>query len=242
MPSPVFVRFGTSHLLVLLSVVLFASLLVALVRQRTRRTSTVICTSLATLLVAAHVAEWLGAWYQQRLTLQHMPLQLCDVSAALAVWTLLRRDARVFEPLYFFALCGTLPALLTPELAADFPDPRFGDYFVSHGLVVVATLVASAGLRLQVTPGACLRAFMLLNGWVAFTGAVNVVLGTNFLYLCHKPVDPTLFDALADWPGYLAQLEVIALALFYMAELPWRRVARGHTRLDTRRGGLSATR
>jgi hypothetical integral membrane protein (TIGR02206 family) len=224
MPSPAFVRFGPAHLVVLLTVTTLASTLALAARRWDERARRRLCATLAVLLIAAQLAECLGAWWQQRLTLQHMPLQLCDVSAALAVWVLLRRDARVFEPLYFFALCATLPALLTPELAADFPDRRFFDYFASHGLVVVATCVLMAGLGLRPARGAYLRAFVLLNGWAAVTGAINLVLGTNFLYLCRKPVDPTLFDALAPWPTYLVQLEFVALLAFYLAELPWRHV------------------
>jgi uncharacterized membrane protein YwaF len=51
---------------------------------------------------------------------------------------------------------------------------------------------------------------------------VNAVLGTNFLFLCRKPSNPTLLDALGPWPVYIGVAAGLALALFSLLGLPFR--------------------
>ena len=147
-----------------------------------------------------------------------LPLQLCDLAAMLAVYGLLTLDRRAIEPLYFFALAGTLPALLTPELDVGFPRFRFVVYFVEHGLTVIAPLVLVVGLRIHPSRGAWLRAVLQLNALAAVVALLNLALGTNFLYLTRKPVGPTPFDLLGPWPIYLVGLEVLVLVIFRLLQ------------------------
>src|SRR5579864_7994728 len=80
---------------------------------------------LAIVLVVDEVSWWIyllaGGVPGARLV-QSLPLQLCDVAifvAAVALWT--RR--RIFvEITYFWALAGTIQALLTPDLPQHFPS------------------------------------------------------------------------------------------------------------------------
>jgi hypothetical integral membrane protein (TIGR02206 family) len=50
---------------------------------------------------------------------------------------------------------------------------------------------------------------------------VNQAIGSNYLFVAHKPTTPTLIDLLAPWPWYILQLEVIALALCLVLYLPF---------------------
>ncbi|HEX4627703.1 MAG TPA: TIGR02206 family membrane protein, partial [Gemmatimonadales bacterium] len=72
---------------------------------------------------------------------QPLPLQLCDVAilvAAAALWT---RWPLLVEVTYFWALAGTVQALLTPELPQHFPTYPYFQYYVAHGGTVSAALV-----------------------------------------------------------------------------------------------------
>jgi uncharacterized membrane protein YwaF len=86
-------------------------------------------------------------------------------------------------------MSGTVAALLTPELpSVGATDFRFLAYFGLHGLTVVATLTLTLGLGLVPTGGAWWRAMLWLNAYAALVSVVNIVAGTNFMYLRAKPV------------------------------------------------------
>ena len=125
-------------------------------------------------------------------------------------------------PAWFFALSGTLPALITPELNVTFPQFRFVVYFLEHGLTVITPLVLVLGLGIVPPAGAWFRAFMVINAFGLLNGTLNVALGTNFMYLSHKPKGPTPFDWFGPWPGYLVVLEVLVIMLFRLLEIPLR--------------------
>ncbi len=213
-----FSLFGSDHLAALVGVAIAGVLCVVLARHGGARRGRGIRWLVAAALATAHATEYLVAAWQGWYVRDMLPLQLCDVAAMLAVWGLLTRDRRAIEPLYFFALSGTLPALLTPELDVTFPHLRFVVYFVEHGLTVVAPLLLVVGLGCRPRPGAWRRAVLQVNALAALAALVNLALGTNFLYLSRKPVGPTPFDLFGPWPNYLLVLEVLVLVVFRLLQ------------------------
>ncbi len=210
--------FGHDHLLAIAATATVALGCVATVRCDAIRAGRALRWLVAATLAAAHlteavVAAWQG-WYQR----QMLPLQLCDLAAMLAIYALLTLDRRAIEPLYFFALSGTLPALLTPELDVSFPHLRFVVYFVEHGMTVVAPILLVGGMGIRPTDRAWLRAFWTLQALASLAGLANLALGTNFMYLRRKPVGPTPFDLFGPWPIYLIVLELLVLAVFRLLQ------------------------
>ena len=63
-------------------------------------------------------------------------------------------------------------------------------------------------------------------GGAAAVGALNVVLGANYMYLCSKPKNATLLDAFGPWPMYLVGGAAAAFALFWLLWLPLRSTTR----------------
>lgn len=225
MPRPqdaTFVLFGPAHLGALAATVLATLALLALARRAPRAVFP--CrVALALALAGSELAELLMAWLEGWLTPQiALPLDLCDISRFLAIVALLTGSRRANELLYFFALAGTLPALLTPELSQGWPSFRFLIYFVPHGLTVASALLLSFGLDLPPRAGGWWRAFLALNGVAVVAGAVNAAVGTNFLYLSAKPRDPTPFDWFGPWPHYILVLEGVSLSVFFLLDLPLR--------------------
>jgi hypothetical integral membrane protein (TIGR02206 family) len=224
MAKPRFVLFGPDHVVALL--VIAAATLAALLYVRRRPEGAGarhLALALATALPAVWAVENVVAWAEGWLTWEiGLPLQLCDISLGLASLGLLTRRIGLVEPLYFYALAGTLPALITPELDEGFPTFRFLVYFLPHGLTVLAMVVLVFGFRLVPRPGAWWRAFVLLNAIALAITAVNLWLGTNFLYLRAKPRDPTPFDWFGPWPFYILTLEVAFLVTFFLLDLPLR--------------------
>lgn len=216
---------GPEHLVTLAVVAAVGLALLAAARRAAPTGARRLRWLLAGALAGAHATETVLAlgqgWYRSDM----LPLQLCDLAALLAVYGLLTRDRRAVEPLYFFALSATLPALLATELDVGFPHFRYVIYFVEHGLTVIAALVLVAGLRLRPGPGAWWRAFGQVNALAAVAAVANLGLGTNFFYLREKPAGATPFDWFGPWPFYLVVLELLVLLLFRLLDLALGRAA-----------------
>jgi hypothetical integral membrane protein (TIGR02206 family) len=223
-PPPPFVAFGLAHLIVLLGTVLLALALARLVRARPQGPlAGGVRYGLATLLLAIISFEMAmgvaGGW----LTLQNvLPLQLCDLAMLLAVYTLITRDRRAAELLYFWAVAGSGMAMLTPDLRQGFPRWEFLVFFGLHGLVVVAALVLTFGFGLRPRPGSAGRAFLATAGYAAVVAGVNAVLGTNFMFLRARPETPTILDWFGPWPLYIGTAGALAFLLFWLLALPFR--------------------
>ena len=80
-----------------------------------------------------------------------LPLQLTDAVSAVTITALLTRRQMLVELAYFWSYTASLQAVLTPDLAQNFPSVFYFTYFIYHvGAIVGASfLVFGAGS----TPG-----------------------------------------------------------------------------------------
>lgn len=153
---------------------------------------------------------------------QPLPLQLCDVAifvAAVALWT---RSTLLVEVTYFWALAGTLQAILTPDLPQHLPSYPYFQYYIAHGGVVGAALALVVGLRIHPRPWAVVRVAVLTLAFAAFVGVVDIATGADYLYLRAKPPSPTPLDLLGPWPVYLVAAALVGFALFAVLDAPFR--------------------
>ena len=159
-----------------------------------------------------------------------VPFQLCDLAAILAGFALLTRRKLLCELTFYWGLAGTIQGLLTPAIEVGFPAWPFVTFFVMHFSIV------TAALYLPIVDGwrpdrpwwrSPWRAFLGVNGYALLAMSVNSLLGTNFGFVRHKPVNPSLLDHLGPWPWYLLSLEGVALVLFLLLTLPFLRKTHG---------------
>jgi hypothetical integral membrane protein (TIGR02206 family) len=220
-----FVPFGIAHLVAIAFPVAVGIALARQIRAR-HEGRAALCIRIALSAAILLLAGWVlleaarGGWLSLELVL---PLHLCDLALLLAVYALLARSQPVAEVLWFWAGAGTILAMVTPDVSRGFPDPQFLVFFGLHGLVVASAIVLVFGLGLRPRNGAARRAFLLTAAYAAIVGAVNAILGTNFLFLCRKPAVPTLLDAFGPWPVYIVVAAGLAFVLFHLLALPFRR-------------------
>jgi hypothetical integral membrane protein (TIGR02206 family) len=181
---------------------------------------------LAVLLLAAVLAYHLVIALRGNYALDFdLPLHLTDavtVVAALALWS--PRPLSV-ELTYFWGLTASLLAVLTPALGSDDDSSSllFWHYFVTHSGVVLAAVFLVFGLGLTARPRAVGRVFLATAAWASLAAVGNALTGGNYMFLRERPETPSLLDYLGPWPWYILSTALLALALFALLDLPFRR-------------------
>ena len=175
------------------------------------------------MLIAGNWAAWMllldvKGWFNIG---NEIPLNLCDWATVATFIALVWPGQKSFEVAYFWALCGTLQALITPDCTYDFPDAQFTLFFVYHGGIIAAVLYLVFGRGMRPYPSS----FPRVIGWTALyaatAGAADAWLGTDYGFLRAKPDHLTFLDMLAPWPWYLPELVLAALAFMALVYAPF---------------------
>ena len=151
----------------------------------------------------------------------YLPLHICGIANLITAATLVFRNRHTYEIAYFWGLVGSANAVITPgAIETGFPSWRFFQYFIAHSGIVVGVLYATWGLGMRPTLGGLFRAFIILNVFAVAVGIINLLLGSNYMYLSKPPwgtVSPFFF---APWPWYIPILDAVALGMFFVVYLP----------------------
>lgn len=206
-----FHAYSVDHALGLLLVLAECSLIGWLAGRRPRLAAMLVVTAVVAYTINAYARRWGRAGLEQLL-----PLQVCDLVLVLAI-VLAYQSARGKRPwplgcewLYLYGCGLSVFALLTPDLYVGFPHWRFFEFFLAHGLILVAfTLIVRVhGLRFR--PGGPERAIAGLVCYVLAVGAIDALSGWNYGYLCSKPRAGSPLDLLPPWPSYIGAVLLLA--------------------------------
>ena len=181
--------------------------------------------ALGTAIATNEIVWWIFRYSHEGLHVANLPLQLCDLSVWATAGACFRAAPLAVEFAYFAGLAGAGMALLTPDLWSPWPSYPAIYFFVAHGGVVTAVLTLTFGKVAFVRRGAAWRAFGMLAVYAAAVGAFDAAFGTNYMYLRHKPANPSLLDWFGPWPWYLLGGFAVGLALFWLLSVPLPRDA-----------------
>jgi hypothetical integral membrane protein (TIGR02206 family) len=214
-----FEPFGTSHL-VALAVCAVGVVVVILFGRRVQGVGVNRVFAVAILLVTIplQVLQLLPDEWNPRTSL---PFQLCDLAwmfAVHALWTRSRLSATIT---YLWGATLTTQAMLTPDLASQFPEPRFLMFWGMHVLIVWAAFHVVFGLRLLPTWETYRRTVAIAAVWAAAVMVYNAVADTNYGYLNGKPDSASALDLLGPWPFYVLAEIVVIIALWALITWPW---------------------
>ena len=152
----------------------------------------------------------------------HLPLHICGVANLVTAATLLFRNQRTYEIAYFWGLRRF-------RQRRDHPGRHRDRLSIVALLPVFSSPIPVSwwvrctppwGLGMRPTPGGLIRAFITLNVFAVAVGIINLLLGSNYMYLSRPPwgtVSPFFF---APWPWYIPILDAVALAMFFVVYLP----------------------
>ena len=219
---PPFIPFGQAHIVMML-IVLSAVLVVPwTMRGLDQNTGRRIAVLIAAVLFFNEIAVSLLDMYVYQLSLaESLPLQLCAVAALLTAWMLWRRSYAAYEIAYFWGVGGSVAAMLTPDLSVGFPHPLFFHFFLGHGLIMLGVLFATFVWQFRPSWRSAVKAIIVSIALMLVIGLLNYLLGTNYMYLCVKPAQNTLMDAMGAWPWYLLTLVVAGSAVYMLCLIPF---------------------
>ncbi|PWH13956.1 MAG: TIGR02206 family membrane protein [Anaerolineae bacterium] len=220
--GPAFVMFDLAHLVALFLVVLLNVKLLSLrsadetARHRARW-------AMALTLWANEIGWHLWHALTGQWTIQTMlPLHLCSVLVWGGALGLVTRNYHIYEFMYFLGIGGALQALLTPDLGIyGFPHYRFWQTFISHGLILTSAIYMTAVEGFRPTWKSLGRVLVLANLYMLVVFFINQAIGSNYLFIAHKPETASILDLLPPWPYYIAYIELIGLVTCLILYLPF---------------------
>ena len=225
MPTSEFQFLGVPHVVALALTIVLPVALSVLVRKAD---SSVLTNAVCYLLAGILIINEIGGWIYRAATVQsfrffvqnHLPLHICGVALFVVVFALLRRNQILYEIGYFWGIVGTLNAVITPQLGVGFPHYRFFQYFIVHGGIVASVLFATWGLRMRPTFKGLLRSFLLANFYMVVIAGVNLLLKSNYMFICDPPLTKSPFF-FAPWPWYIPILDAVVFVLFFLVYSPF---------------------
>lgn len=169
---------------------------------------------LAAVLIACEASLQLSYVLEDGWGASSLPFQLCSMTLLLSAVMLLFAGKRLYPVVTFLGVLGALQAMITPNLTEPFPEFRYFHFFVAHIGIMMAASYLVAVERYRPTLKSAFGALLWLNALAVPAAITNMVTGTtNFMFLARKPATNSLLDALAPWPWYLLQLELVAAAM-----------------------------
>jgi hypothetical integral membrane protein (TIGR02206 family) len=220
--GPAFMMFDQAHLAALFAIIL---LNIALLRFKytTEQARHTLRWTIAIILWANELGWhiWnlaVGQWNIQTM----LPLHLCSVLVWVGALALVTRNYGIYEFMYFMGIAGALQALLTPDVGIyGFPHYRFWQTYISHGLIITAAIYMTVVEGFRPTWKSLGRVFIWMNVYMVVVFIVNTLIGSNYLFIAHKPPTASLLDVLPPWPYYIAYIEVIGLVMCLILYIPF---------------------
>lgn len=150
-----------------------------------------------------------------------LPLFLCDVVVMVLPFIILTENRKWLGILYFWAVAGTLQALITPELEEGYPRFEFFRYFIMHAGIVSAVIYCMVVWKIKINWKDLLNAIVVAQIYIISVHLINLLLESNYSYTVRKPDDPTVLDLMGDWPWYILWGEILMIVLFLILLIPF---------------------
>jgi hypothetical integral membrane protein (TIGR02206 family) len=221
-PGPAFEFFGISHIAALGFLVLLNLFLIRF-KYADEKTKSTIRWTLALILWGNEFAWHYWNYAVGKWTIQTMlPLQVCSILVWLGALMLVTKNYRIYEFMYLMGIGGAIQALATPDLGIyGFPHFRFFQTFLSHGLIITSAIYMTTVEGFRPTWKSILRVALWMNLYLIPIYFINNAIGSNYLFVNHKPETASLLDALPEWPIYILYMEGLGLVTFILLYIPF---------------------
>jgi hypothetical integral membrane protein (TIGR02206 family) len=157
---------------------------------------------------------------------ENLPISVCGWAVVFCSFMVIGKTQSLFDISYFWLLCGSIFALITPTPLTYTGPTRFRYYqfWAEHllGYVAIFYMIFVHGMRPTMKSAIRSWVYLAVLGVIAFFTNRYLGPGANYLFLAKPEDTPSVLDILP--PNFLLRtcIMVVAItALFFVAYLPW---------------------
>ena len=156
----------------------------------------------------------------------HLPISVCGWAVIFCSYMVIGKTQSLFDISYFWLLCGSVFALITPTVIT-YTGPtrfRFYQFWAEHtlGYIAVFYMIFVHGMRPTVK--SAVRSYIALAVLAVIAYVANDMIGpgANYLFMAKPEATPSILDILP--PNFALRILIMASAitfLYFVAYLPW---------------------
>ncbi len=156
----------------------------------------------------------------------HLPISVCGWAVIFCSYMVVGKSQTLFDISYFWLLCGSVFALLTPTVIT-FTGPtrfRYYQFWAEHTLGYVAIFYMIFVHKMRPTVKSAIKSYVSLIVLAVVAYGANRLIGpgANYLFMARPEDTPSILDILP--PNFALRLLIMAAAitaLYGVAYLPW---------------------
>lgn len=221
-----FASYDTEHLLLLTGFVFLGLLFFRVLGSRPQPVQRKILLGIAVLLSVTQLLKVPVNMYLGTFDVKHdIPLHLCNFLPFVLIWVYFTKSRKVWGTVFFWIVLGVSQANLTPSVQFSLFHYDAIRYWMVHMGLVLLALYPALIWKWDLERKDILRTVGWLNVAAALIFGINLLLGSNYMYVMAKPPGTTFFSLLPPWPAYILVLEVILViwSLMVYALFKWIR-------------------
>lgn len=158
--------------------------------------------------------------------IDHLPITVCGWAVIFCSYMVIGKSQTLFDISYFWLLCGSIFALVTPTVITYTGPTRFRYYqfWLEHtlGFISIFYMIFVHGMRPTVK--SAIKSYAALSVLVVIAYFTNQMLGpgANYLYMAKPEDTPSILDFLPPHFGLrVSIMAAIITLLYFLAYLPW---------------------
>ena len=156
----------------------------------------------------------------------HLPITVCGWAVVFASYMVVGKSQTLFDICYFWLLCGSIFALITPTVIS-FTGPtrfRYYQFWAEHllGYVAIFYMIFVHKMRPTVRSAVKSYAAFVVLAAIAYVSNRLIGPGANYLFMARPEDTPSILDILP--PNFALRLLIMAAAitlLYTLTYLPW---------------------
>jgi len=158
--------------------------------------------------------------------LDHLPITVCGWAVVFCSYMVIGKNQTLFDISYFWLLCGSIFALITPTVISYTGPTRFRYYqfWAEHTLGYVAVFYMIFVHKMRPTLKSLVKAYGFLAVLAVIAYFANDMLGpgANYLFLARPESTPSILDILpANFALRILIMAGAVTVLFGLVYLPW---------------------
>jgi len=157
---------------------------------------------------------------------ENLPIAVCGWVAIFGSYMLIGKSQTLFDFSYFWALSGSVFALITPAVITYTGPTRFRYYqfWAEHLLGFVAVFYMIFVHKMRPTFKSLVKAYagLVVLAGVAYYANCLIGPGANYLFMARPESTPSILDILpSNFALRLLIMAAVISALFFVMYLPW---------------------